>query len=413
MADRVTVQALIDANLPDNTTEEITPEKHREVETSLNDNSFNKDSDTAVNVNYSPTSVNFDWLPEGDPTEVGGALDILAARTGKNPSDDIAFVSNSGSDTIGEFEIGNPLKPFLTIQAAINALPSNNSIVKVLGGTYSETVTITAKSNFVLDMSGCILNGTMIITASGFVSVNLKSGKILNTANSRTLLISGSSNVEINGGEIENTNSSTNSYSLTNAGGASFIGVRFNSQFRNTIDLLNCKFHRCFFDSLDISLFRTNGSNFYGCEIESQNSIGLQTQNAPNIFQYCVSLFKVFLCRYFYNTRIEGRTSFGMQTKGTSAELFFKDCDIIGATDCILIQLPGNRAATTNNIFQNCKLYAGTGNIFNEPTYGVGDLGNTQVINCIYNKAFTPALAPQKIFESNKTEIIGLQIPLK
>ena len=95
MADRITVQALIDANLPDNTTEEITPEKHREVETALNDNSFNKDSDTAVNVNYSPTSINFDWLPEGDPTEVGGALDILAARTGKNPSDDIAYVSNS------------------------------------------------------------------------------------------------------------------------------------------------------------------------------------------------------------------------------------------------------------------------------------------------------------------------------
>ncbi len=58
-------------------------------------------------------------------------------------------------------------------------------------------------------------------------------------------------------------------------------------------------------------------------------------------------------------------------------------------------------------------MYAGTGNIFNEPTYGVSDLGNTQVINCTYNKSFTPATGPQKIFEYNKVEITGLQEPLK
>jgi hypothetical protein len=234
------------------------------------------------------------------------------------------------------------------------------------------------------------------------------------------LLISGSSNVQINGGEIQNTSALTNSYSLTNASNSTFFNVRFNSQFRNTIDLSNCKFYSCKFDSLDISLFRTNGSNFYSCKIESQNSVGLQTQNAPNIFEYCdIKGGTAALSNegdfqgYFYNSRIEGITNVAMVIRGTSAEVFFRDCDIVGFTDCVLIQLPANRAATTNHVFQNCKLYAGSGNIFNEPVYGVGDLGNTQVINCIYNKTFTPAVAPQKIFESNKTEIIGLQQPLK
>jgi hypothetical protein len=58
-------------------------------------------------------------------------------------------------------------------------------------------------------------------------------------------------------------------------------------------------------------------------------------------------------------------------------------------------------------------MYAGTGDIFNEPTYLGTDLGNAQVINCTYNKSFTPATVPQKIFEYNKVEIVGLQEPLK
>ena len=104
MADRVTVQALIDANLPDNTTEEITPEKHREVETALNDNSFNKDSDTAINVNYSPTTPG-DW--NGPPTTDGEGLDELAGRV-KTIEDSLPIVKkfefffNTSSPTSNE-----------------------------------------------------------------------------------------------------------------------------------------------------------------------------------------------------------------------------------------------------------------------------------------------------------------------
>ena len=178
---RVDLNAVIQANLPDNNTDFITPALDREVEIDEVDSCFNLEDDTAVDVNYAPTTP-ADWGGTL-PTEVGDGLDILIKKVSTNASQTIAYVATNGSDVVNEYEIGNPLKPFLTIQAAINALPSSNAIVKVLGGTYSEAptsgvVTITGKSFFILDMSGCILNGTMVITASSSVFVNLKSGKI-------------------------------------------------------------------------------------------------------------------------------------------------------------------------------------------------------------------------------------------
>ena len=67
---RPELYAKILANLPDNTTEQITPATDREVENAEVESCFNLLDDDATDVNYNPTT-SADWLPEGAPSEVG------------------------------------------------------------------------------------------------------------------------------------------------------------------------------------------------------------------------------------------------------------------------------------------------------------------------------------------------------
>lgn len=200
---RAQLYAKILANLPDNTTEQITPATDRAVENAEVESCYNILDDNATIVNYTPTTgtdwvdpdptevggalddlagrvttiegepnqtafetpytptTSADWNPEGAPTEVRGGLDILAARTGTNKSTSIAYVSNTGVNPGITPEVGNPLKPFTTFGAAIAALPANNWRVISMGGTYTENIAIGAANDFELDLSGTRLNGTI------------------------------------------------------------------------------------------------------------------------------------------------------------------------------------------------------------------------------------------------------------
>ena len=82
----------------------------------------------------------------------------------------------------------------------------------------------------------------------------------------------------------------------------------------------------------------------------------------------------------------------------------FSDCIINGGVDAVLFD-DVNRLVTTNNIFERCSLYAGSGEIF-AGDYNVSDLGNSQVTNCIYNKALTPIT---EVVENGITVITGIQ----
>ena len=75
---RVQLYAKILANLPDNTTEQITPATDREVENAEVESCFNLLDDDATDVNYNPTTT-ADW-DSTVPDEVGEGLDELAER---------------------------------------------------------------------------------------------------------------------------------------------------------------------------------------------------------------------------------------------------------------------------------------------------------------------------------------------
>lgn len=419
---RPELYAKILANLPDNTTEAITPATDRDVENAEVESCFNLLDDDATDVNYNPTT-SADWLPEGAPTEVGEMGDILAARTGVNLSQDIAYVSNVTTAGITP-ELGNPLKPYSSFATALNALPSSNCIVKALGGTYTEDIVLnsgTVKSKCALILEGVTINGRISIsTTNSDISVFLNGSTITNSTSVATISISASGNNFIYGGTVINNNANEKCLEGSGSGIKNVIGTKFESQKNCTNGCFTFNFVKCNFNSQSVCVFRTNNSEFYGCNIVSATSIGFFSSTTS------CKLYNCFieggnngiqgennLIGYFNNCRIEGTNGKAASIGTNSNELFLKDCDLIGSNDCIEYLSNTTRAATTNHIFQNCKMYAGTGNIFNEPTYGVSDLGNTQVINCTYNKSFTPATGPQKIFEYNKVEITGLQEPLK
>ena len=195
---RAELYAKILANLPDNTTEAITPATDRAVEDAEVESCFNLLDDNATHVNYNTTPITApNWLPEGAPSEVGEGLDILAARTGVNLSQDIAYVSNVTTAGITP-ELGNPLKPYSSFATALNALPSSNCIVKALGGTYTEDIVLnsgTVKSKCALILERVTINGRISIsTANSDISVFLNGSTITNSTSVATISISASGN---------------------------------------------------------------------------------------------------------------------------------------------------------------------------------------------------------------------------
>ena len=119
-------------DFPTNNNKEITAQRFRDYHENDVDSNFNLEDDDATQVSYNPTNVG-DWQPEGTPTEVSDALDIIANRTFVNLSDNFAVVdSDNGNDTTAD--VGTFSKPFKTGNASLSAIPSGGTII-VLGGS--------------------------------------------------------------------------------------------------------------------------------------------------------------------------------------------------------------------------------------------------------------------------------------
>ena len=421
---RADLQIVIDTNLPDNTTDLITPVGHREVEEDLKDSNFNKLDDTAFDVNYTPTTP-LDW-DATVPTETGGALDILIKKTLTNTSDNIAYVSINGSDTVGEFEIGNPLKPFLTINAAITAV-SANGIVKVLGGVYTEDIEID-KSNIVLDIQSVTVTGKINITNFTTNISVIAYNSVFNYTGTQPTVRQNTTSQTINfyGGVYNSFGASSTVISA----GAKFYDSKFNQVTSSSSFGL-------------ASLSCNNSSNFYNCVITSSGNTGVVSNCENNKFYNCDitsnSIYgflqlssNIGTPDYLYNCKIKGDSNafFSGATAGRQCSLIsyntdfesvtgvgiriFDDIDVLlidggsikGFTDCISLASI-DRLAGTNNILKDVRLYAGSGLIINEVSYDPTDLGVFNLQNNMLNKVLT--YSSKVIDNGNNSVIVGLQ----
>jgi hypothetical protein len=392
---RANLQIVIDTNLPDNTTDLITPVKHREVEEDLKDSNYNKLDDTAFDVNYTPTTP-ADWGATV-PTETGGGLDILIKKVATNAPLTTAYVSETGSDTINEFEIGNPLKPFLTILAALNAVGDNGKVI-VTPGTYAG-FTKFSMLNVTIDLQGSI------ITSGGIFCPN---GSGLTFILSKTQI---TGNVRIDGARVEGgiINGDSSFFGcavedvLVNSSGTGFIGE--NSKLTNLIVISvgdgikatsNCRFYGCYVQTTGANApaYRHGAlgspvNKFYDTQLISDQFITL-FHNTSN--------FSVMM----WNCRIYSAVNNNLNFPTESENIYFKGCAFV-----TLASAPNILVTTLNNTtiqqptFEECRFITqGTG-VLDEGTYAGGDLTDWVFNNCIINKATITSVAPQKVSENN------------
>ncbi len=423
---------VIQDNLPDNIIEAITPAKDREVQDAEVESCYNLLDDDATDVTYNPTTVT-DWNPEEPtgPTEVGGALDILAARTVQNLSQDIAYVSVDGSDVVGEFELGNPLKPFKTIKAAWEGSPQNNAVIKVLGGTYSETsldFTLFQKTNFILDLSSITLttsNPTVGLRPQG----SSKGAILLHGATLNCALRLGSNTareISVYGGTINGfLDLGEKSYIQgVNINSSSFVAVQ--SEIENIEErayLSNCRivctsssfaaifqvsatFSNCFIQGVNVAYqpfsSNTRYSKFINCTLKTTGASSATIFGANGVLN---GIFK--------QCKIESQGGKAVEVGGaanTSTSAFFEDCDIIADTDCVNINSNLERTAATRTTFKRCSFYTNTGEIVTG-TPNVADLGKTSLIGTtLTNKALLGGLTNFEVIGDQLT-VTDAQIP--
>jgi hypothetical protein len=443
---RAQLYAKILANLPDNTTEAITPATDRAVENAEVESCYNLLDDTAVNVTYNPTtgtdwvdpdptevggalddlagrvttiegqgfqtavqtpytpaSVGGDWLPEGDPTEVKGGLDILAARTYRNPSLNIAYVSTNGDDLTGER--GNPLKPYATIQAAADAVPVNDSKVIVLGGVYSGGLS-TTKTNFTLDITSCEINAAILI--DGTDNTVIAYGAKVTSSSDGAIVSVNSTNLTVEGGEFIGVG--VPAYKVyTTAANTVIKSARLTS---NTVavdprelQMLNCNITttsatREAIKTVQGEVFLSNckvsgGKNGVivnpvtkliidnNCEIEGTES-AIKTSSALTAGEQNMDL---------KNSTLTGG-SFGIGLFREVQDINIKNC-IIDAPDAFLF-IDTLRVGNAVNFIQGCKLLCTQ--VVNVSSYNASDVGTINFVNC---STTTAIVTGAKVIEFN------------
>jgi hypothetical protein len=469
--DRVTIQGLINLYITTNGNKEITGAQLKEILTNLNDSAFLQLDElrTALSTAYSPANPS-DWnvLPtevkaaldeaisrveglenagfqtaiqtpytrtvpadwDGTPNELQSSTDELASRMRvfetNNFSQDVAFVSNDGDDLTGER--GNIGKPFATIQSAINAV-GNNSIVKVLGGTYTEDIVINTKSNFVLDMSSC--NYTMV-TTTGFAVENCQNVTILNYGGVMNGYIdigrAGNLNVNFFGGKIINgifpciklgNKGRVKDVEMENTGNQTIRGEATTVENRPIIT--NCSIKTTSTTTSHAAIYRMKMSLFENCYIEGPIALSTESNSSYCTLIDCTLVSTLsttikgegaVLNAVLKNCTIKSNTQRCIDVGGDGDPAFFEDCNIIAETDCVIINGNLIRAATARTTFKRCSFYTNTGEIVTG-TPNASDLGKTSLIGTtLTNKALLVGLTNFEVLGDQLTVTDAQEPPL-
>jgi hypothetical protein len=444
---RTTLQALIDLYITTNGNKEITGAQLNEVLTNLNDSAFlqldelrtalstsynpanpsdwnvlptevkaaldeaisrvegleNAGFQTAVQTPYTATT-STDWDPEGAPTEVRGGLDILATRTSKNPSQDVAFVSNDGDDLTGER--GNSLKPYATIQAAADAVPVNDSKVIVLGGLYSGGLS-TTKNNFTLDITSCEINDRILIDGDNNTVIGY--GAKVTTSNSAAIININATNFTVKGGEYIGVG--VPAYRLfTSATNIVIKDAKLTSDASTVngqnIQLLNCEIIRTtatgtapavsiggdvFLSNCKVSGGRQGIITGAGTKLTIDNNCEIEGTETPIKTSGALTAGEQNMD--LKNSTLTGG-SFGIGLFREVQDINIKNC-IIDAPDAFLF-IDTLRVGNAVNFIQGCKLLCTQ--VVNVSSYNGSDVGTINFINC---STRTAIVTGAKVIEFN------------
>jgi len=367
----------------------------------------------AEQVGYTPTT-NANWNAT-IPSEVQAGLDQLAARMRifetNNASNNTVYVSKSGSDVVGEFEVGNPLKPFLTITAGINAVPISGTLI-VDGGTYVENLNF-EKSNFLLIMQNVTLTGTVTSTLGSNRTAILYNSTFSGAVRLDRFNIYGGT---FNAGLSVLGNTSTTRTVISDA--------KINKTTTNAIsapfsDITNCNLSvttgACVHGGGQLN------ANYYGCTLNGVNAFLPFSGDSITCKFYNCNLISTGITipqgeisnsAYFVNCRIESTTTFCVDFKGAANKNYFKACIFKSPTSTLTLGAFNlAREVDTQTTFEECRFIAGTGNILVESGYS-GEPSNAVTLfnNCTINKAnVTSGIPTAKVVQNNTLSILNLQ----
>ena len=377
----------------------------------------------AEDVVYTET-VPSDW--NGTHSNLQTSVDELADRMRivENIGVDIntAYVSPQGSDSTGE--LGVITKPFLTIHYALQQVPSINSNVIVLSGIYNTPDFDTGNDNLYMEFRACTLNcqsNGLRFLGTQKASINLGGSTVNGNLNSGG---ASSANIHIYGGGTINgslnlgdngsvQNITINGSVTEESTGDDDLPHITDCKIINTNDGISGKFNvsNTYVEVSGVgSAFDTGSNTSEGSLSHFHNCVLISTGTGSTVYganAWCAGVFK--------NCRIENSGTGTCVWLGStnSNNVTFENCDFIAdGNSCVTFQSNLVRLATTNTMFRECGFYVGTSEIFNEAGYNGSDLGNTIIMNCSFNKAFT-TVNPIRFKEYNTATIVGLQKPTK
>ena len=411
---KAAIQALLDAYeakillyITSNNNKEITGAQLKEILDDSNvileqikDSYFNllDEPRTAASVNYENVATPANWNGGVAPATQNLVNDELVQRLvdieQNNASITVAYVATNGSDTIGEFELGNPLKPFLTISAAANAVPVSNSMVIVAPGTYADGLNI-SKNNFVLDIRGCIINN--IIVLNGLNNTILANSAKVTSSSSAALATISSTNLTVLGGEFVGVGVSAYKNFTSNIN-AILLNCTFSSNV-NTIDSRNFSLINCVVTSTSATLEAVSciGDVFLSnCKVSGSKNglIGYATSNIQ-IDNNCIiegieapiktsgALTTGERNLYLKNSKLIGGT-FGIGLIRETQEVYVQNCEIEAPNAFLMIDTL--RTVNKANLIQSCK-FLSTTKIVDEISYNGSDTGTLNFVNCSTNLA--------------------------
>ncbi len=326
------------------------------------------------------------------------------------------YLSNEGDDAQAVPGLEN--KPFGTVTAIVAAMsaapPSAKLRLFIYPGTYSGDFNITSSLfKLTVYMSGVTwTSGKFTFVSFASVDLTLPGCEFNNSGDDVFDFGVTIRDISMRGRCIINVDGANNNGIFSYASGY-YQEVDINATSGahciegGSLDFLQCKFEA------DDGFVISGASNFNvtRCEMTSNNVNGCvkDFSGTPSSYYQCnilntngpaISAFDNNSSSFF-TCRIESTSVEAVELGGNGiwdSPFTYRDCIIIGATDCVSI--PATATTSTDVYFEYCRLEAGTGAIFLEPTYNVGFVNKIRSINNYYNKPFTPDVQ-NKIIEYN------------
>ncbi len=388
-----------------------------EILTDIKDSYYNllSETRTAASTSYDSTATTSFWdlpIPTNSQEAHDQEIERIANLEGFPPSN-IAYVSDTtGNDTFAE--LGNPLRPFKTIQAGVDGIGSTAGKVIVEPGNYpQQNILAQNKTQLTLIMDGVtanIPNFRFDGGSGGFKFLSMRNAVITSFVRFRmdyTTVKGGRVNLNFSGnnGVADINNSYIEDLIIVNIAGPALEGGG------------NSFFSKCFFQSSSIAIRRTVDNTFQNCTVfgancyEDLNSTTTSFQNCKLISTgtTLIGANNVVLGT-FENCVIESTGSNNMSFTGNSTSFYALNCRFKALTDnIVIINDLLNRTIDQQTTFEGCRFNAGTGEVLVEPVSYTLDQGTTLFLDCKINKVALTGVASIRVTDNNTYSNINLQ----